>query len=147
MCNIIMMLLLIIVTSILVGALIQYYRLKQKLGMLKSKFNDFTKEKYQDDHAARVTEYSDKLLSYIQKFSTQLATIEFYNWRDNHKMDKLTEENIRKLIDETDHKVWESLNTINIVYEDTLFTKEYVGTCIADTVMLTIKNLLNKEFE
>ena len=137
---------LVIVSIGLLGALgamaiglYNYYQLKQQ-----SLRNDIEYRKLESENKNKTVEYSNKVLELIRSIIGQIAVIKFKNFQDKHEMTKVTEANVKALVNEVATMAYGSLNMENIFLEDTFFTKEFMEQYIVDTTVILIKQMMEK---
>jgi len=100
--------------------------------------------KLKKDSERKNTQYSEDILKYVRMFTTQVTFLHFRDFIDNHKVEMTTKENIRTLVADISNEVHDSINADRIIFDDTLFTKEFYESYIIRITMDTIKDLLSK---
>lgn len=98
-------------------------------------------EKIQKDQSI---EYSRNLMKYLREFIGQITVIKFKTFIDSHNMDKITEINIKKLIDDIATTTNNSINRSNILFDNTIITKEFYESYIVETAIMLVKEMLEK---
>lgn len=89
-------------------------------------------------------EYSRNLMKYLREFIGQIAVIKFKAFIDSHKMDKITEINIKKLIDDIATTTNKSINRSNILFDNTIITEEFYESYVIETTIILVKEMLEK---
>ena len=89
-------------------------------------------------------DYSEHVLKIVRDISIQTSVLMFRSFSDSHDLSKITKAQIQTLVTDTADRVNESLVFDTIDFESTVFTKEYVELIIVESVVNSIKDLLNK---
>lgn len=125
---------------------INYMVAQKRLEELRIKYREMELqnqeiEKIQKDQSI---EYSRNLMKYLREFIGQITVIKFKTFIDSHKMDKITEINIKKLIDDIATTTNNSINRSNILFDNTIITKEFYESYIVETAIMLVKEMLEK---
>ena len=83
-------------------------------------------------------------MKYLREFIGQIAVIKFKAFIDSHKMDKITEINIKKLIDDIATTTNKSINRSNILFDNTIITEEFYESYVIETTIILVKEMLEK---
>lgn len=125
---------------------INYMVAQKRLEELRIKYREMELqnqeiEKIQKDQSI---EYSRNLMKYLREFIGQITVIKFKTFIDSHNMDKITEINIKKLIDDIATTTNNSINRSNILFDNTIITKEFYESYIVETAIMLVKEMLEK---
>ena len=125
---------------------INYMVAQKRLEELRIKYREMELqnqeiEKIQKDQSI---EYSRNLMKYLREFIGQITVIKFKTFIDSHNMDKITEINIKKLIDDIATTTNNSINRSNILFDNTIITKEFYESYIVETAIILVKEMLEK---
>ena len=117
--------------------------------MLSRKLNDANERIKELDlkNDFEIAKYSDSVLEFIHKFTTEIAINIFHTFMDNHKMEMVTKTILEGLVKDTSEYINIHLNYDIILTGYSLFTKSYIEDYIIETVVSTIKNLFNNSVE
>lgn len=124
----------------------RWSRLKLKSMRLN---NDLTKstslsEKYQA--GMKKIEYSDKYLDFLKDLIVKIVSLNFKTFKDNHLLNKVTQQHMKSFIEETATQVKLVIN--NDEYIDLLmYSSTYCDKFIVDAVIATTKNLLENQVD
>lgn len=102
---------------------------------------------HENDTNINMIDYSERILDFIKEFSIELCVIKFRGFADNHDMEKVTKVHLENLIQECAKEVNNSLVEGAINYDHLLYNKEFIDNYIIQTVMIAMKDLLNKSIE
>jgi len=91
-------------------------------------------------------EYSKQLLEFTRGIISDYIVSKFKEFTDNTDMEKVAKPNLQKLISELTIGVYEKININNILFEYTLFTKEYYEEYIIQFTINLIKQLTENYF-
>lgn len=125
---------------------INYIVAQKRLEELRIKYREMELqnkeiEKTQKDQSI---EYSRNLMKYLREFIGQITVIKFKAFIDSHKMDKITEINIKKLIDDIATTTNKSINRSNILFDNTIITEEFYESYVIETTIILVKEMLEK---
>jgi len=88
-------------------------------------------------------EYSEALLSYVKTFTAQVVTLKFKEFLDNHHLEKLTRETIKKEVASLASFIRISINDTNIDFDRSLYTREYIYEYIIQVTVTMTKKMLD----
>lgn len=101
-------------------------------------------QEIEESRKEKSIEYSNNIMKYIREFIAQIATLQFKTFVDGHNMNKITEANIKKLVQDIAEEVKTALNEVNILFDNMLFTKDFYDKYIVETTVITVKTMLEK---
>lgn len=87
--------------------------------------------------------YSKDLLSFTKEFISEIVLLKYTEFEDARDMDKITEINIKNLIQEIASIARKSLDVEKIQFDYLIFTKEYYEQYIVYVTIQLVKKLLN----
>jgi biopolymer transport protein ExbB/TolQ len=111
----------------------------------KKKLEESSKEKIIKDK--EILEYSELLLKSIREAIASVTTVKYRTFSDNHDLEKITKEHLKRMLGDTVTIVKNDINFNNIDYENLIYTKEYINQYIIDTTIYTLKNMFNGEID
>lgn len=100
-----------------------------------------------DKNDKDLVEYSTKTLEFIKNITNQVAVLKFRTFIDSHDITKITKANIEKLVGDVADTVYKSINSTNIIFDDTLYTKNFYEKYIIEMALISIKNLLDRTID
>lgn len=117
------------------------YNNEQELLELRKQQAMYIKEKQR-------LEYSDQMVEFIKKFIGQIVVIKFRTFKDGRDIAKLTEQQIKNLINEIALEVKEYL--IAFRFNDPtimVFSEKYYNVLIVNTIVMLVKDLTDKSID
>lgn len=117
--------------------------------ILKHRYDDLKEiaENLKEENKAMTVKYSDEILKYFRVFTTQISMIKFQEFLDSHDVKKITESNVKNLINDICKTVNESINRRKIVFDDALFTEGFLNQYIIQITITTVKDLVAKSVD
>lgn len=98
------------------------------------------------DISIKKIEFSTKYLEFLKSLIGQTIVLEFKTFRDNHVLDKVTQQHLKNFIYDTATKVKLSLNNDeNIGY--LMYSSTYCDKYIVDVIITMTKDLLEHEVD
>lgn len=89
-------------------------------------------------------DYSDHVLKHVRELVSTMSNIRFKTFLDKYETSKITQEHVKKLIEDIAVSVNESIDYSNINFNNTIFTKEYLNKYIIEITMYLVKDLVNE---
>ncbi len=131
----------IVVVTVVVGvAMRNHYDYAREDLELKRKALEL---KAQDKHGS--LEYSKDMIEFIRMMVAQQALLKYKEFVDKHKqIDKITEANVKNLVEEVANSAHQAINHANIMFSDTIFTRDFYNHYIVETSMMYVKELIKK---
>lgn len=125
---------------------INYMVAQKRLEELRIKYREMELQNKEIERTQKdqSIEYSRNLMKYLREFIGQIAVIKFKAFIDSHKMDKITEINIKKLIDDIATTTNKSINRSNILFDNTIITEEFYESYVIETTIILVKEMLEK---
>lgn len=125
---------------------INYMVAQKRLEELRIKYREMELQNKEIERTQKdqSIEYSRNLMKYLMEFIGQIAVIKFKAFIDSHKMDKITEINIKKLIDDIATTTNKSINRSNILFDNTIITEEFYESYVIETTIILVKEMLEK---
>lgn len=150
----------LIVTAVMVGGSVYRYHniktrsldiadknneLQAKLLEVKEKELAIKKKKAEEDRTSYL-QYSKDMIEFIRMIIAQTAVLKFKEFCDRHQQfDKVTEANVKTLVSDVAIAVNKSINNSNIMFSDTLFTREFYNHYLVETTTAYVKDLVDKK--
>jgi len=125
---------------------INYMVAQKRLEELRIKYREMELQNKEIERTQKdqSIEYSRNLMKYLREFIGQITVIKFKAFIDSHKMDKITEINIKKLIDDIATTTNKSINRSNILFDNTIITEEFYESYVIETTIILVKEMLEK---
>jgi hypothetical protein len=95
----------------------------------------------------KTAEYSTQLLELIRNIVAQIAVVKYRNFAEANDMSKVTESMIKNLIKDIAESTHRSLNLDNMLWVDTLYTREFIENYIIDVTVMMVKASVHKTLE
>lgn len=106
-----------------------------------------TKNELPDKHRDDVPQYTDSCIKTIELICNNVASVKWRGYRDSHKIEKLTKEQLKKLAQESAIKASEMINYENFDYDNLLFNKSYVSWLTVSFTLHAIKHQAENDIE
>ena len=100
-----------------------------------------TAEKTRDD----IIEHTNVFIEYVKNVIVSHTSIAWSEYKDGHKIEMLTREQLKNLAEETATKVHQSINLKNIDYSELICNKSYINWMIVHYTMLHLKSLADHD--
>lgn len=88
--------------------------------------------------------YSRKVIRIIRDISIQASVDSFQEFADGHELNKVTKAQIQNLITTTAEYIKSSIDFDSIDFNRTIYKRTYLESYIVNTVVKSLKDLLNK---
>lgn len=104
--------------------------------------------KEQHDSKVASLKYSTDMIEFMRTVIATTAVLKFKDFCDHHpQMDKITESNVKSLANDVAISVNKFINASNIVFSDTLFTRDFYNHYVIETSITYVKDLVTKKLE
>lgn len=87
---------------------------------------------------------SDRLIEFIDKTCAKIAIIKFQEFKDSHDMTKVTEANVKSLIESIANDVHLAMDISIDDLDESLYKADFIEKYIIDTCIMNAKSLLNE---
>lgn len=106
---------------------------------------EYKRISFENQH--KTSEYSTQLLELIRNIVAQIAVVKYRNFAEANDMSKVTESMIKNLIKDIAESTHRSLNLDNMLWVDTLYTREFIENYIIDVTVMMVKASVHKTLE
>lgn len=90
---------------------------------------------------------TDKFLNFLKDICTQVSLLKFYVFINGKDLSKITEAQIKALIEDCSHTIMNNIQESNIDISKLLITKEYYEFYIINLVIYNINKLLEESLQ
>ena len=118
-----------------------------KLNNIIKAINNLSVIKSQPVPNKDIIKHTDDFIEYIQKVSRTVASIKWREYRDNHRIDILTKEQLKNLAEDIANTVRTTINFDNINYDELIMSKEYISWLIVNYTFATLKALSESDID
>lgn len=109
--------------------------------------NEIKYKRISFENQHKTAEYSTQLLELIRNIVAQIAVVKYRNFAEANDMSKVTESMIKNLIKDIAESTHRSLNLDNMLWVDTLYTREFIENYIIDVTVMMVKASVHKTLE
>ena len=130
----------------MIVSIVGFVLMIKRMIKLKNTLSDRELERKQleEENQRKAVAYTKDIMEFIRIMISQVSLLSFQKFKDGHEMTKITETNIKRLIEDIARTVNESIAMENISMGNILITKEFYQKYIIETTVFTIKKMLDE---
>lgn len=127
---------------LIIGIGLQLYGINIKVSTNKN----YQKLISQNDIKNKLTEiaYTKQMIAFIRELTIEIATFKFEQFLNNRKVETITRESLKNLIDKVSTNVYECIDKESINFDHLLMTEEMYDKYIIETSIYVINDLFER---